>query len=240
MKIGIMQPYFMPYIGYWQRIHAVDVHVIFDDVNYIKSGWMHRNRIIINGCTHYLHLSVRKASQNKKINETFIIAEKALQERMLKTLECSYRKAPFFADAMEVLTDIIMQKEENLAKYLSFQIQKICWYFGIKTKILISSDIDKNNSLKGQEKIMDICKQVGKSAYAGGITYVNASSGEHLYNKNDFRNQNLNLEFIKNKSSVYYTQMRCESFIPSLSVIDIMMNCSLDSIQKLLNDYVIY
>ena len=240
MRVGIMQPYFMPYIGYWQRIHAVDVHVVFDDVNYIRRGWMHRNRILINGSIHYLNLPIQKASQNKKINDTWIAADKEVQNKMLKTLEFSYRKAPFYSDAMNVLEDIITQDEKNLALYLMYQLKKICSYFGIKTKLVMSSDIEKDSGLKGQDKIMDICKNIDKNISGGGkITYINASSGEHLYSRNDFAKQNLNLLFIKDKSSVHYGQ-QAGSFIPALSVIDIMMNCSLAQIHTLLNDYVLY
>lgn len=171
MRVGIMQPYFMPYIGYWQRIHAVDVHVVFDDVNYIRRGWMHRNRILINGSIHYLNLPIQKASQNKKINDTWIAADKEVQNKMLKTLEFSYRKAPFYSDAMNILEDIITQDEKNLALYLMYQLKKICSYFGIKTKLVMSSDIEKDSGLKGQDKIMDICKNIDKNI-SGGENHI--------------------------------------------------------------------
>lgn len=232
MKLGLMQPYFMPYIGYWQRIYAVDQHVIYDDVNYIKGGWMNRNRILIGGKIHYLSMNLVGASPNKLINEVEVNPSPKLQVKILRTLEQGYKKAPCFSQAMNCLESIICSEETNLAKYLEFQIREICKYMNIETEILMSSEIKKNNALKGQDKIIEICKKQGAD------TYFNAHTGMELYSKKDFEKENLKLTFIKDGSTVRYAQLNTE-YIPALSIIDILMNCSKSEIAKLLNDFVI-
>ena len=96
MKIAIMQPYFFPYLGYWQLMNIVDKFVIYDDVNYIKRGWINRNRILVEGKPFYIHVPVMKASQNKIINEMEVFVDSSLRKKELKTIELAYKKAPFF------------------------------------------------------------------------------------------------------------------------------------------------
>ena len=95
MKIGIMQPYFLPYIGYWQLLNAVDKYVIYDDVNYIKGGWINRNRILINKEPKYFNVKLNGASPNKLINEVEVSNDNIWQKKLLKTIEENYKKAPF-------------------------------------------------------------------------------------------------------------------------------------------------
>ena len=91
MKLGIMQPYFLPYIGYWQLLNAVDQYVIYDDVNFINRGWINRNRILINGKPAYFNLPVLGASQNKLIREIKVNPDKKLMDKNLKTIELAYK-----------------------------------------------------------------------------------------------------------------------------------------------------
>lgn len=228
-----MQPYFMPYIGYWQRIKAVDIHVLYDDVQYIKGGWINRNRIILQHQVHNINVPLIGASPNKRINEVVVDNRALLQKKLLKTLEQAYCKAEFFNEAMSVLGPIITSEESNLAKYLANEIREICRYLGINTKLLCSSELNKDNSLKGQEKVIEICRLLQ------GKEYINASTGEHLYSREDFKNSGLCLKFIKDQSTVHYPQS-VKDFIPSLSIIDVMMNCSREKITELLDDYILY
>ncbi len=230
MILGLMQPYFMPYIGYWQRINVVDRHVIYDDVNYIKNGWMNHNRILLNGTEHLFNIPLIGASPNKLINEVEVNNNKKLQDKMLRTLEQGYKRSKYYNEAMQCLEPIIKNKETNLAKYLEFQICEISKYMEITTELVMSSEVDKDNSLKGRDKVIAICKSQGAE------TYYNASTGEHLYDKKDFAGEGIKLVFIKDKASIQYEQ-RSKKFIPALSIIDVLMNCSKKEISLLLNDY---
>lgn len=230
MKLGIMQPYFMPYIGYWQRIGAVDKHVIYDDVNYIKNGWMNHNRIVLNGEVHCLSAPLIGASPNKLVNEVNVNNNPILQGKMLKTLEVAYHKSPYFDEAMSCLEPIIRSEETNFARYLEYQINEICRFLHISTKLIMSSSIEKDNSQKGQRKVIAICRLIGATEY------YNALSGNELYCKDDFLCNGVKLVFIRNKGTIRYTQMSRE-FLSSLSIIDVMMNCSETERSALLADY---
>ncbi|MBN7774077.1 WbqC family protein [Clostridium aminobutyricum] len=229
MKLGIMQPYFFPYIGYWQLINAVDKYVIYDDVNFIKGGWINRNQILMDGEAKYINLQMRGASPNKLIKEVELSVDPVYNKKLLKKIESCYKNAPYYLQAFEVIEDIISQGEKNLAKYLEYAIQKVSNYLSIDTEIVISSSINKNENLKGENKVIEICKLLGAKEY------LNAIGGQKLYSYENFSKNFLELNFIKTEE-IQYKQFN-NQFVPNLSIIDVIMFNSKEEIDKILNTY---
>ena len=229
MKVAIMQPYFLPYIGYFQLINAVDVFVIYDDVNFINKGWLNRNNILVNGKEFLFNINLQEASQNKVINQINIEGNSNWKKKLLKTITLSYKKAPFFVEVFPIMENILGQEEKNLAKFISYSLQKICSFLSIETTIVISSEIEKNNNLKGQNKIIEICKKLQ------GDKYINAVGGIELYDKDIFSKHGISLNFIKS-NLIIYSQFKNE-FIPWLSIIDVMMFNSPEQIKEFLSQY---
>ena len=229
MKIGIMQPYFFPYIGYWQLMNAVDKYVIYDDVNYIKGGWINRNHILLNGKSNIINLKMDGASPNKLINEVHVANDNIYKGKILKTIEYSYKKAPFFDTVYPIIKDIIIYEEYVLSLYLENSIRVIAQYLEMKTEFILSSYLNKDNSLKGQDKVIDICNILGASEY------YNAIGGIGLYNTQDFEMNCIKLRFLQTKL-VEYNQLNNE-FVPNLSIIDIMMFNSKEKIKEILDCY---
>jgi hypothetical protein len=229
MKIGIMQPYFFPYIGYWQLLNAVDEYVIFDDVNYIKRGWINRNNILLNGEPKRINLHIKDASQNRLIKDTKLAQTDEDNKILLEVLKQSYHKAPYYEQVIYLVKEILDYKTDNLSEYLTNQIIQVCNYLDIRTKILLSSDIEKDNSLKGEEKIIEICKK------RNADTYINAIGGKELYHDEHFKKENMELKFLKT-GDVHYKMFDYE-FVPSLSIIDVMMFNSVDEVTTLLENY---
>ena len=226
MTIAIMQPYFFPYIGYFQLVNSVDKFIIYDDVNFIKRGWIARNRIILQGKEHYVILQLNGASQLKKINEIQIGIN---ADKLLKTIYHAYNKAPFFSSSFPIIEKIIKVNIKNLADFLINQLIILTSYLGISTELLISSSINKNNNLKGSEKIIHICNILGATKY------INSIGGSELYNKEDFQNSGINLYFLKSKP-IKYKQFD-DIFFSNLSIIDVMMFNDVPTIQNYLNQY---
>lgn len=224
-----MQPYFFPYIGYWQLLAAVDKYVIYDDVNYIKGGWINRNRILNQGKVQFINVQMKGASPFKLINEVEVQQDRLVIEKSKKTLFNAYHKAEFFDEAYPVICDILDCKEKNLAKYLVNQIRKICIYLGINTDIIVSSDIKKDINLKGQDKVINICQNMDAKIY------LNAIGGRELYCSRNFKEKGIELYFLES-NTIQYRQLS-EKFEPNLSIIDVMMNNSIDTIQKMLKDF---
>jgi len=226
MKLAIMQPYLFPYIGYFQLIKAVDKFVIYDDVNYIQQGWINRNRILLKGKAFLFTLHLKGASPFKLINEIEI---KNNNEKTLKTFKQAYIKAPFFREVYSVIEKIFTVNENNLSRFVINSILEIAKCLGIHTQTLISSQIKKDRELKGQEKIIDICKVLEANHY------INAIGGMELYSKERFEKEGIKLSFIKSKL-ISYKQFNNE-FIPWLSIIDVMMFNPKHKINDMLNAY---
>jgi hypothetical protein len=217
--IAIMQPYFLPYIGYFQLIDAVDIFVIYDDVNYINRGWINRNRILLNNADRFITIPLSKASQNKLINEIKITDDAALQQKnILEQIKQSYKKAVSFEEFYPIVEKIILNPEQDLVGYLTNSLKEICNYLGIVFKPLLSSSIEKDNSKKGQSKIIEICKKLEAGRY------INPAGGVDLYDKNSFESEAIDLKFISTKPIIY--QQFKEDFIPYLSVVDLLMMSS--------------
>jgi hypothetical protein len=228
MKLAIMQPYLFPYLGYIQLISCVDTFVIYDDVNYIKSGWINRNRILYKDSPMYITLSLSDKSSNKKINEIQITGEDT-KNKMVSQIESAYMKAPFYREVMPLLNEIILNPENNLSKYVSSSIKMIARHLQIDTNFICSSQLEKNNMLKGQNKVISIAKLL--SAH----TYINAIGGKELYSKAVFSKEDINLKFIK-MDAIEYSQFN-NLPIANLSIIDVLMFNSREQISTYLKCY---
>lgn len=226
MKIGIMQPYLFPYIGYFQLINFVDEFIIYDDVNFIKGGWINRNRIIINNTLGFISLQLQNKSSFKKINEINIVPEGNNRNRILSIIKYCYQKAPYYPDVYPIIEDIILNKEDNLAKYITNSLKILCKYIGINTQILSSSRIKKDNNLHGEKKVIDICKNRNASVY------INAYGGRKLYSKENFGINNIDLKFIHTLPIKY--QQFSDTFYSDLSIIDVLMFNNIKDIKKMM------
>ena len=215
MKLAVMQPYFFPYIGYWQLIHAVDRFVIYDDVNYIKGGWVNRNRILINGKPRYITVPLHQASPNKKICDTSLQHSSIWRDKLVKMLEITYAKAPYYAEVHPLLEELIRSESVSIADYLAHQLQALSIFMGISTAFVVTSRCYENDYLSGQERLIDICTREGATAY------INLQGGQSLYNFDSFRNAGIDLRFILMRQIPY--RQRAEGFLPDLSIIDALM-----------------
>ncbi len=228
MKLGIMQPYFFPYIGYWQLINAVDKYIVYDDVNYIKGGWINRNNILLNGEKHLITLPLEEASSFKLINEISISKNNILKNKLLKKIKNAYIKAPYYQNIMPLIESLIL-KNSNIAILNYNSIIAVKNYLDIKTEILLSSEINKNNELKAQDKVIHIAHLLKADEY------INAIGGQKLYSKEDFAKENIKLNFLKT-NDIKYEQFK-NNFVSNLSLIDVLMFNPPEIIKEMLEDY---
>ena len=230
MKTAIMQPYIFPYLGYFQLIHAVETFVFYDDVNFIKRGWINRNRILVNGEDQLFTVPLKKASQNRLINEIELAIDNAWLKQFYKTIEYNYKKAPYFEEAYRLIKTIFQEPHKNISELAIHSVITICDYLEMNKNFVISSE--KHSETLGQEKserLINITK-LCKSA-----EYVNPKGGRELYNKDDFKVKGVALSFIEN-DLVPYTQFNNE-YIGGLSIIDVLMFNSKAEINQRLTHY---
>lgn len=231
MKVAIMQPYIFPYIGYFQMVGNVDFFVFYDDVNFINRGWINRNRVLVNGKPTYITITLKEASQNKLINDISIFEEKKCFDKILKTIEQNYKKAPYFEPTYNLIKTLFDKKFENIGHLAAESIKHFAYYLELKTEFYYSSE--KFPNTKGSERadrLIEITKSIGAE------TLINAIGGQELYNKKYFKEKGVELFFIKTKE-ISYPQLSTEEFQPHLSIIDVLMHNSKEEVKKLLNKF---
>ncbi|WP_299848783.1 WbqC family protein [uncultured Roseovarius sp.] len=224
-----MQPYFLPYIGYWQMMQAVDEFVIYDDVQFTR-GWINRNRMLWNGDADMFTLPLRKGSNRANIDERYLTdawenANRSLTERFSH----AYSRAPHFSRVMALVDDIFGSGHTNLADFLCFSLEKTRDYLGIETRLSRSSQIEHQEGLRAAQRIQAIARA------RGADIYVNAPGGRELYDIDDFKSRGIELKFIQT-GDITYPQFE-NTFVPSLSILDVMMFNDPEEIRDLLGRY---
>lgn len=226
-----MQPYLFPYIGYFQYVAYVDKLIVYDDVAFIKQGWINRNQVLLNGKASFFTVPLQNASSFRTIRDIAIHEQSYLRwkEKFYKTLEQAYKKAPYYETVFPLLAEVFESESKSMCRLALYSIKMVCGYLSINTLITESSAGYNNAHLSGQERIMDICKQ------EQAASYINLKGGMDLYDKERFRENNIILQFIGSKP-VSYRQYD-PLFIPSLSLIDVLMFNDKEQVWSMLNQY---
>lgn len=223
MKLAIMQPYFLPYIGYFQLIEAADRFVIYDNIKYTKKGWINRNRRLQNGADAMFTLPLKKASDSLDVVERELSPDYD-RDALLSQFKGSYERAPHFTEIIPLLERIVRYDEANLFRYVHHSVQEMCQHLGIGSEIIVSSTIGIDHELKSQEKVLAICRALGADIY------INPSGGSELYDRSDFAAQGIALQFMRSMP-FEYPQFDAPP-VQSLSIVDVLMFNSLDAVRE--------
>ena len=231
MRLAIMQPYVFPYLGYFQLVQAVDQFVFYDDVNFIKRGWIHRNNILVNSHSHRFTVPLKRASQSKLINEVMLhpVEYPAWREKFLKTLHQSYKNAPQFESVYALVTEVLTAEQDSIANLTINSIKSVSQYLQLDNNFIHSSGLSYDRSLRGPDKILALCQQ------QGAAMYINPIGGQELYDAALFEESNIALRFIQSQPVSY--QQFAEPFVPHLSIIDVLMFNTVAEVRALLPQY---
>ena len=227
MTLSSNQPYFLPYLPYWQVIHAADTFLIGDDFAYMIGSWIPRNRILVQGRPTFFRMEIDHKSCKRLISETRL-APLPVNDK-LKTLEMTYHRAPHFAEGFELARRIVCNPERNLALFLEYAIREVCAYLGITTPIGRTSDLTGNSLLKREQRIYDFCHRLGAD------TYINAIGGTALYDQEAFAKEGIRLKFLKARLSPY--PQFDGPFHANLSVLDAIMFNPRERLHEMLDEY---
>ena len=212
MRVAVMQPYVFPYVGYYQLVANVDVLVFLDDAAFIKRGWINRNRILVNGREHLFTIPLRDVSQNRTIAQHSIID--GWSDGFLKTLKHAYVRAPMFDETYRLVDGIVQRQHKDIASLAMHSVTCVASHVGLRTTFDVSSKF-QNAGLRGQERVIDICRALHAT------TYVNLPGGVSLYNADVFLQHGIALEFIPTLRLTY--EQFDNEFVPNLSIIDALM-----------------
>ncbi|MCW8332813.1 WbqC family protein [Vibrio paucivorans] len=226
MKLALMQPYIFPYLGYYQLAYESDVFVFYDDVTYIKGGYINRNNILVGNNPQRFTIPLVGASSNKKINEIYCSDN---MKKIVKTVSQAYIKSPNYKKVMPLIESVLYQDNRNLSCVATSSILSVFDYLGIEINYNHSSKLNYMREGRAEEKIYSIC-----GLYEAN-KYINTIGGMSLYNKKDFSENGVELSFIEKQPVKYSQGLKGENFVDNLSIIDALMWCSKTEVKELLN-----
>ena len=212
-----MQPYFFPYLGYYRLVAAVERFVFYDDVQFIKQGWIARNTIPVNGQPWTFSVPLEGASSNKRIDEVRLDPARwpAWREKFLRTLDQTYGRAANFTEGRRLVADVLATPTDRIGVLAARSVEAVAQAAGIGTHFLRSSELRFDTEAKGEERLLDLCARLG-------ITdYVNAPGGAELYSTPRWRERGIRLRFIRHTPIAYPGP---QWFLPGASAIDAIMH----------------
>ena len=223
-----MQPYFLPYIGYWQLLALVDRFVVYDNVQYTKKGWINRNRFLRNGTDAYFTLPLKHGSDFLDVVDRYI-ADDFTPRGLLDQLAGAYRRAPFFAETFPVIEQVVGAAPRNLFEYLHHSITAITAHLEIRTPLVVSSTVPIDHGLKAEQRVLALCGALGATRY------VNSSGGRDLYSPDAFAARGIELRFLQSRTAPY--RQFNDTFVANLSIVDVLMFNSRDTVRRMLSEY---
>ncbi|MDE4453835.1 WbqC family protein [Psychrobacter sp. DAB_AL62B] len=225
MILAVMQPYLFPYIGYYQLVYASSIFIFYDDVNFIKQSYINRNNILANGKALRFTLPVLGASSNVPIESL----EYSDGKKILRTIAQAYSKSPYFYDVFSMIESVFSQENRSVTHINRMSIQVVFEYLNIDKKLLTASQINYDRTQERADRLLELSKMHSCDQY------INSQGGKKLYQKGYFEEQGVELNFIETEIQPY--SQNSDEFIPYLSMIDILMNCSKDDIVEMLSSY---
>lgn len=223
-----MQPYFLPYLGYWQLMAAVDRFVVYDNIQYTKKGWINRNRFLRNGEPVTFTLPLKKGSDFLDVAGRSL-ADEFDPASLIHTLAAAYRKAPYFSAVFPWLEGVVAAPQRNLFEYLHHSLRATAAYLGIETPIVVSSTVGIDHGLQAERKVIALCEALGATRY------VNPVGGRDLYSREAFAESGVELQFMQSRLPSY--PQFDHPFVPALSILDIMLFNSKESVRRMLGEF---
>jgi len=227
MRVAIMQPYFFPYIGYFQLVQAVDKFIVYDNIQYTKKGWINRNRFLQNGKDVLFSVPLKKDCDFLDVKDREV-SSGFRKDKLLNQIREAYRRSPYFEQVFSLIEKVVLEREANLFSYIHNSILETCEYLAIDTEIVVSSHLHIDHARQNKDKVIALCEHVGADVY------INAIGGQDLYSKEDFSAHGIELKFLQTKPFEY--KQFDNEFVPWLSIIDVMMFNSKETINGYIMD----
>ena len=249
MKLGMNQPYFFPYLGFYQLVHAVDRFIVYDNLNYIQYGWINRNRfLVVDGVPTYFNAVTVESSSYKKIRDIKLSPRTNWRRKLLNTFFLNYKKSPFFDETFAVIEPVIQHETESLSELVTISIVNVSKHLRISTEIIanptyeqLESDLHRNDltevfpSIKLKQPERKVYRVVAICQMMQADEFVNAIGGQTLYDKSEFKANGIKLSFLKSADEPY--PQTSNGYFPNLSIIDVLMNCGREGTIKRLDNY---
>lgn len=231
MIVAIMQPYFFPYIGYFQLMKAVDCFVFYDDAQYMKGGWVNRNRILQDGAAAWWTFPIDRDDYRLPIHQRRYARSPARIRSLLGKLDGAYRDAPHAASTLALAATYFDGEQTMVSTFNQAHLADIARRLGIRCKFLVSSQLEQDRALTGEARVVDLCRRLGATRY------LNAIGGTALYDAATFARAGIELGFVQPALTDYPQLGR--PHVPLLSIIDVLMFNPIEQVRAMLDRHAI-
>lgn len=229
--VAVMQPYVFPYLGYFSLLQACDRFVFYDDVQHMPRGWIHRNRILIQGAAHTFTVPLAQAHQSDRIDALRTHDLAAFRSHFLKQLTAAYRRAPQFEPTYAWVQEVLDLGSDSMAELAMRSVRLAAERLGIERPFVRSSQaFGATHGLPRAERLAAITRALG------GRRYVNSPGGRALYRAADFAPFGVALRFVQ-PALTPYAQTGSTGFVPGLSIIDALMHLPLREVAAQVQAY---
>ena len=232
-KVALMQPYFLPYHGYFKLIKSVDSFIIYDDAQWIKRGWINRNKIIFKGESDFITIPVNNSPLKTPINQKLLNLNnlEKYKNKIISKVHYTYKSYPYFNSGYSLLKEILSFKALHASEFIINSLILTCDYLGLTNSFYLSSSFKGHESLKGQKQVVSIIKNLNCD------NYINSIGGRKLYDENFFKSQGIKLNFLSANPIKYSEELDNQNINTELSILDLIMRESPSYINDLLGDY---
>ena len=227
--VAIMQPYLFPYLGYVQLMQAVDEFVFFDTAQFIRRGWIHRNRIVLNGKAHTFTVPVTKCARETLIQDVLWSADPSVRTKLLQTIKQAYKDAPYVEAVLPWVERTLRSTESSVAKLIEMHFIDLYQYLGLEVNFYLASGRMWTEASGSSQRILSMCQDLNATCY------INPINGRHLYASEDFAMRGVELQFLE-MDVVEYSQIGT-GFVSHLSMIDVLMMNAPSVVLNLLQNY---
>lgn len=218
---AIMQPYFLPYLGYLNLMSSVDLFIVHDDVQYTKRGWINRNRFFDGAREVKFQVPLQKGSVESLISERSL-STSYQPNSLLRIFDNRYKRSENWDLHRSDINRILNSDHRNLADFLTSSLESLAETLSLECQIIRSSELDLPTNLRGQDRVLEICNLLGSD------TYINPPGGKSLYDAETFRKRDIDLKFIMPLLSPYGSS---QPFIPGQSVVDALAEATTEELQ---------
>ncbi len=235
MNVGIMQPYFLPNIAHFSLIEKTEHWIIFDSVQFIRHGWIERNRVLKpNGGWQYISIPLVKHSRETLIKDVQIRTTENWESKIFSQLEHYKKKAPFYNETIQLLKECFNIQTNSISELNAHALKTICAYLDIQFHFEFYSKMDMEipEAKHAGDWALQICKKINVKSYTNPI------SGQHLFDASEFNESNIKLQFLESIDSEY--PQKGNEFESGLSIIDSLMFNPINDVQKLIKTYTIH
>ena len=232
-KVAIMQPYVFPYVGYMNLVNASDTFVFYDDVNFIKKGWINRNIIMLSGEPFRFSIPLKRQSQNVLIKDTEVADLVKFADKFLAQLNSSYKNSPYKSSVLDYVKEVLNGRHVSISEVAIASVELFFKYVGISKSFRVSSkEFGTTRGMEKAERLIAITELLQSK------DYINAIGGTTLYEKKFFGKKGVNLQFVKPALLPYeHCNGAASNFSAGLSIIDLMMNLSVEEMRTHLNSF---